>query len=307
MNGVRQVVLGVLAAMLSLSLVLGSFALALTEGVPVAIAPDTSTSTVVFLPPDTPTPPGTDIPTPTVPTPIPGEPTFTPSLTFTPSPTFTSTPPNTTCPPPAGWSAIVVQPGDTLESLAVAYLTTPSILLQANCLISHSLFPDAILYVPGIPATPTRTKVPCGPPKTWVTYTVRPGDTLYSLGQAFGVPVSHLQYANCLGSSTNIRAGQSLFVPNVPTRTPPPTHTHTPTLTPIPSLTSTPSQTPVPTFTSPPPTGTFTPTSTSTDTMTPTFTATQTATETATPTDTATATPTETNTPSGEGGDADRR
>lgn len=51
------------------------------------------------------------------------------------------------------------------------------------------------------------------------TYTVRPGDTLFTIGQRYAVPVASLQQANGLWSS-NIRPGQSLWIPtNQPTYT----------------------------------------------------------------------------------------
>jgi LysM repeat protein len=111
---------------------------------------------------------------------------------------------------------------------------------------------------------PTKTPTPdiqsCGPPSGWVQYTVVAGDNLYRLGIAFGVSVSDLQWANCIGSSTTIRAGSNLWVPNRPTNTSDVTNTITPTKT----STNTPL----------PPTNTSTPTNTATSTPTPTDTST---------------------------------
>jgi LysM repeat protein len=243
MKWISQAALGFLAALLSLTLLLGAFSLAFIE----------NNALVAWLP----TAPPTSTPTPTatvtpVNTPVPGQPTFTPSPTLAPSPTYTLVPP-TNCPPPAGWIPIRVLPGDTLGTLAHEYDISPDQLARANCLEVPTLAPDSVLYVPPRLNTltpthyPTRTPIPCGPPAGWVRYIVKPGDTLYSLGLAYGVTVRQLQVANCLGYSTNIRAGESLWVPNVPTRTPTPS----PTLTPTPV---TPSATPVP------PTATHTPT-----------------------------------------------
>ena len=148
---------------------------------------------------------------------------------------------------------------------------------------------DAAAEDPG-GSKPKPTKINCGPPLGWVIYVVRYGDTLYSLGISFGVSVGQLQMANCMGSSTLIRTGQNLWVPNVPTRTPSPAPAHTGTATLIPSQT-TPNGTPAPSATQ-----TLSPTSTETpvpaDTVVPTNTVTPT--DTTVPTDTAvpTATPT---------------
>jgi LysM repeat protein len=49
---------------------------------------------------------------------------------------------------------------------------------------------------------------------------VQPGDTLYHIATSYGITTEQLQRANCLGSSTTIRIGQLLWVPNLPTLTP---------------------------------------------------------------------------------------
>ncbi len=189
------------------------------------------------------------------------------TATFLPTSTNTAALPPS-CMPPAGWIAIVVQSTDTLGSIASRYQITVGQLTQANCLLTQSLIPGTILYVPPIP---THTPIPCGPPRGWIAYTVQPGDTLFHIAYNFGITTYELQRANCLGYSTFIRVGQSLWVPNVPTRTPGvtiipqfPTDTPVPTepltLTPLPfTQTIQPSNTPEPPTNTPiPPSGTST-------------------------------------------------
>jgi LysM repeat protein len=286
--------LGVLAALFSILIVIGSLALSLTEGgMSMAFSPATPQT---FTPNPEASQPvetyqvvaATSMVTPVIsPTPMP-----TPS--FTPTPPSPTPPPS--CRPPDGWSPITVQLGDTLRSLARAYNVTEAVLAQANCLVTDSLIAGMILYVPGYP-TPVPVVV-CGPPPGWVYYIVQPSDTLYKLSLIYNVSVSQLQLANCLGTSTYIRVGQRLYVPfYIP---PTPTFTLTPTATRTPTPTFTPSNTatlpagftPAPTYTL-----TFTPTSTSTATATNTPTPTSTFTPTPTATSTATSTPTETATP----------
>lgn len=202
------------------------------------------------------------------------------SMPGSPTNTLTATlPPSTVCPAPAGWSSYIVQPGDTLESLAGRYNTTPATLKEKNCLVSNDLLPDTRLYMPPYP---TATPIPCGAPASWILrYTVQAGDNLYRIGLKYRVSVAQLQQANCLGYSTRIKVGQILKVPNVPTSTPETTATATPSKTPSPTLT--PSNTP--TIESPTPlpaTETFTPTPTNTATETPTESPTPEKTETAT-------------------------
>ncbi len=85
-----------------------------------------------------------------------------------------------------------------------------------------------------IPQPLTRTPTPCGPPPNWVYYTVRPGDTLFGLSLRFKVSMQQLQLANCL-IDTNLKYGQPLLVPFMPTNTPTLTPTsHPPSPTPIP-------------------------------------------------------------------------
>jgi LysM repeat protein len=244
MNNLRQVAAGFLAALFSSVLILGSFALVFTEGArPAAmLSSGTWEATPTYA---TLTPSLTYTSIPTLPPLAPGDPTYTPSAT--PSPSQTPTPTSLTTPTsaaachvPSGWFTITVRPGDTLESLAAAYNSTPNALYQVNCLVTNTLPAGALLYVPGVP--PTQPPSPCGPPRGWILYTVLSGDTLYSLSKSFGVTVSQLQFANCLGSSTNIRAGSRIYVLNVPTRTPILTRTFTPVPTVVPTATPSPTQ-----------------------------------------------------------------
>ncbi|NCP15829.1 LysM peptidoglycan-binding domain-containing protein [bacterium] len=245
----RQILWGLSIALFSSGIILGSLSLSLAEGDMAALLPTMPLplSPSPTFPPFTPPVGTTSIPIP-------------PTETFTP---FVVTPP-TNCTPPAGWLAYLVQPGDTLEGLAERYRIPSEQLSQANCLMTASLLPGSYLYVPPVP---TRTPVPCGAPSGWIRYTILKGDTLYSLAQYYQVTVQQLQRANCMGSSTILITGKQIYVPPMPTRTPPLTFTPsltltlTSTLTPTPSPV-TPSATPLP--------ATATPTASDTPTQTPT-------------------------------------
>jgi LysM repeat protein len=259
-NTVRQIGGSILLAVFSVALVVGGISLALAESyVPVIPIPTQTQAPVI--PPINTNVFNTSTPTSELAA------FFTETL---PVPSAT-VPPPTSCPPPAGWIAISVQPGDDLVTLALRYQTTPENLRAANCLFSSDLPIGSIIYVPSIP---TQTNVPCGPPPGWVRYTVRPGNTLTSLSQAFGVSIAQLQFANCMPASQYyLTVGQIIWVPNVATRTP--YATVTASLTPVsiifPTVTWTASVTPVPTNTN-------TPVPTATQTAIPTSTATATAT-----------------------------
>lgn len=244
MQFLRQLGAGLIYALASIVLVIGGLSLSLAESF--TVSQPSSTPTAPPLP-------GTLTPT------LPG-----PTMTFTATALPTQTPlPPTNCPPPFGWVLIVVQPGDTITSLAYQYRITPAQLSQANCLLSSGLAPGYNIYVPPLP---TRTAIPCGPLPGWIFgYIVQPNDTLFHIATQYGTTVNNLMLANCRFSNV-IFVGEQLWVPNVPTITPgvtiiptftTPTYTSTSTLTPLPPTatiepTLTPSATQVPTSTSTP-------------------------------------------------------
>lgn len=249
MQSLRQLGVGIIIAIVSIILVVGGILLALAETLP---PPSTPTQ----IPPTLPL----SFPTPTT--------TISPVLSETPTAAQTATPSATTtllntllaptlCTPPVGWSRITAGAGDTIYSIAQRYKTTAENLSAANCLQSADLPAGYALYVPPVP---TVTVIPCGPPVGWVkTHVVQPGDTLFRIALSYGTTYPQLQRANCMGSSTIIYAGQRLWVPNVPTRTPIPGVT---TIPDFPTSTNTSLPIPIPTTAEPsstlPPTETFT-------------------------------------------------
>lgn len=267
MSNTRQVAGGLVIALVSIFLIGASLVSALAEN-------------RLLLPLSTATPP------PTVSTPAPPGPTLI-AATATQPPSATIPPTPTDCQIPDGWQPYNVQEGDTLETLAAATGSSPEAIMAANCIPAAPLDPGSILYLPILPASATATPTPsptpsstttmpaptgttfsCTRPPGWITYIVQSGDTLYSLAQAYSTTVYQLQVANCLGSSTYIRAGDELWVPNVATRTPSPTPSFTPSKTATPTSTTAASATPTPTATAPatstptqtaPPTSTHTP------------------------------------------------
>lgn len=281
MKGIGQLLLGLVSAAGISLLILSAFSLALLEGATEVAGP-------VPLPEVSPTaPPPTALPAQS------GTPQ-SPASSPTPS-VITATQVSSCPPPPAGWVIYTVQPGDTLEAIATRAGVTAEQVLEVNCLPFSQLVADMQIYlkftaptntapVPLPTAPPTATISPCQPPSNWVIYIVRFGDTLFSLGRAFGVTTFQLQVNNCLPSD-RIYAGQRLYVPNVPTITP--TEARRPTETPEPSSTNTLQPEPAD------PTSTFTPTATHTPTLAPkaTDTGTPTPTPTSTLTSTSTATP----------------
>lgn len=60
------------------------------------------------------------------------------------------------------------------------------------------------------------TPGPCSMPAGWTTYTVQPGNTLFSIARAVGSTVGELRTVNCIADADNITVGQVLFVPRPP-------------------------------------------------------------------------------------------
>ena len=254
MQSLRQLGGGVIIAIVSVVLVLGGIFLSLAENLP------SEQATPTPIPPTLPQ----SFPTPTLsPTPAIQTATGTVTETASPSPSPAAAQPSvvpTTCTPPPGWVHIFAPTGDTLYSLAQRYKLSPESLIAANCLTSFDLSAGYALYVPPVP---TVTIIPCGPPGGWVkTHIVAPGDNLYRIALSYGLTYPQLQRANCMGGSITIYAGQRLWVPNIPTRTPVPgvtvipdfptdtsTATATSTATSLPTDTSTPTQQPTATWT----------------------------------------------------------
>jgi len=273
MQALRQLGVGVIIAIVSVILVLGGVFLSLAETLP---EPATPTQIPPTFPLSFPTPTATISLIETAsPLPTASQTSLLPTETISLFPTVISSPPAAaSCTPPSGWIRIITATGDTTYSLAQRYKTSADSLTTANCLSSADLPTGFALYVPPVP---TVTVIPCGAPAGWVkAHIVQPGDNLYRIALSYGLTYPQLQRANCMGGSTIIYAGQRLWVPNIPTRTPVPGVTIIPEF-PTASQTSLPTATTVPPTVVPPTnTPTNLPTATASQTSIPTATATNT-------------------------------
>lgn len=213
MRILRQVAVGIVLALASIGLILGGFSLAFAENHnfgPIPLPP--STNTVISIPAilfasPTPTPSTfsqTEPPVPTLMTSL--NETASPLATFTP---HVTTPTTVSCSPPPGWIVYIVQPGDNLFRIGLAYNIPYQQLQQANCLASSFIHAGQRLYVPNVP---TRT-----PAVTWTPYTI---------------PTDMFQVSE---------------TPTTPPDTATPTGTDTMTPTPVPTNSSVPTESPSPT------------------------------------------------------------
>lgn len=124
------------------------------------------------------------------------------------------------CPP--GTFPYVVRPGDTFFSLAARFNTTVEAIAAANPGVNpNNLRIGQLLCIPGVVPP-----VVC-PPGTF-PYTVRAGDTYFSLAARFNTTVEAIAAANPGVDPNNLRIGQRLCIPGmVPEMCPPGTFAYT--------------------------------------------------------------------------------
>jgi LysM repeat protein len=133
-------------------------------------------------------------------------------------------------------TSYVIQPGDTLFSIARRFGTSVQALAAANRIVNPNLiFAGQSLIIPGVDDTsgPGDSPAPPPPPPSpgGSTYIVQRGDTLFRIAVQHGVTVQALAQANGLANPNLIFAGQSLTIPggaspppisSTPTPPPPP-------------------------------------------------------------------------------------
>ncbi len=105
--------------------------------------------------------------------------------------------------PPSGSKTYTVKSGDTLYKIANLYNVSVSALAKANNITNYNLINvGQVLVIPGTT-----------PPPATVSYTVKAGDTLYSIATKYGVTVTALASANKITNVNLISVGQVLVIP----------------------------------------------------------------------------------------------
>ena len=118
---------------------------------------------------------------------------------------------------PAGSFPHTIRSGDTLFELARRNGTTVQAIIAINPGINpNNLQIGQVICIPG--AAPPRP-VPC---PNGFFYTIRQGDTLFSIGQRFGVSVDALLRANPGINPNNLQIGQVICIPRAMPPGPPP-------------------------------------------------------------------------------------
>lgn len=122
--------------------------------------------------------------------------------------------------PSAAQRAYVVQPGDTLASIARRYDVPVSALAAYNSITNWNIiYAGSVILIP-----PGSGSGESGTPPATVSYTVRPGDTLTRLALNYNTTVQAIISANSLTGSW-LYVGQVL---RIPSSVPPPETTPTP-------------------------------------------------------------------------------
>lgn len=94
----------------------------------------------------------------------------------------------------------IVQSGDTLYSIANKYNTSIDTIKSLNSLTSNTLLVGQVLKLPTSAGT------------NYVSYTVKNGDTLYSIAKRYNTSVNEIKSFNNLSSNT-LNIGQTLNIP----------------------------------------------------------------------------------------------
>ncbi len=116
------------------------------------------------------------------------------------------TPPKPRC--PVGTFEYTIKAGDSIYNLANKYNTTVEAILRVNPgLNPNNLQIGQMICIP-------RDETPM-PPCDGVYYTVRPGDSFYSIAVMFNITVGRLMAANPGVDPDNLRIGQVLCIPRM--------------------------------------------------------------------------------------------
>lgn len=103
----------------------------------------------------------------------------------------------------------VVQPGDTLNSIATRFGTNLVGLLELNpTLRLRTLTEGMALCVPRVPERPQCIN--------GAYYIIREGDSFYNLAQRYNLPLNILLEANPEANPYDLKVGQEICIPNVP-------------------------------------------------------------------------------------------
>lgn len=107
-----------------------------------------------------------------------------------------------------------VKPGETLFSIGRLYTVNPYSIAAANNIpYPYIIYPGQQLTIPTGTVPPGPTPIPPQPGGCRYYHTVRPGENLYRISLAYGVPMATIAAANGIVNYNLIYAGQTLCIP----------------------------------------------------------------------------------------------
>lgn len=107
----------------------------------------------------------------------------------------------------------VVRPGDTLNSIAARFGTNLVGLIDLNpTLRLRTLTEGMTICVPRVPKRPTCIG--------GAYYTIKEGESFYNIAQRHGIPLNLLLEANPEANPYDLKVGQEICIPNVPSGCP---------------------------------------------------------------------------------------
>jgi len=174
------------------------------KGLPPTLAPLTPTASATMGPSPTAT----------------ASPTTGASPTATPLEVATGTP--TEAPSATARAQVihVVQPGESLSSIARLYGVTYQAIMEANGMTDPNLLrvgQELIIPTPVEAATETPaetpTEAPTATPVSLIVHVVLPGETLSSIGRLYGVTYQAIMEANGMTDPNLLEVGQELIIP----------------------------------------------------------------------------------------------
>jgi LysM repeat protein len=111
-------------------------------------------------------------------------------------------------------STHTVKPGETLFSIGRLYNVNPYAIAAANNIpYPYIIYPGQQLIIPTSGTTPPGPTPPPQPGTCRYYHTVRPGENLYRISLAYGVPMATIAAANGIVNYNLIYAGQTLCIP----------------------------------------------------------------------------------------------
>ncbi|MCB1760906.1 MAG: LysM peptidoglycan-binding domain-containing protein [Gammaproteobacteria bacterium] len=117
------------------------------------------------------------------------------------------------------WSRYAIRSGDTLGAIARRHGTTVAAIKRANNLSSNRISAGGHLLIPGdIAKAPPRTSVLADASATGGSYTVKPGDSLWSIARQHNLSHHRLAAWNSMAVTETLQPGQQLVLSGVATR-----------------------------------------------------------------------------------------